>query len=140
MVLCWAVATHSKHVLHASTQLVKLPKTKQIQLLFRATSADFWIQPNREASRVGFGFGSRPCKGDSGKSEWQNILTLDYRSRGFCDHFHYKQNRAFFGIVKISLVQKSWSFVSTPFVHAACVLVDCRASSPKNGHLFRITF
>jgi hypothetical protein len=37
-------------------------------------------------------------------------------------------------------VQKSPSFVLTPLVHAACFLDEVRALSPKNGHIFRITF
>jgi hypothetical protein len=28
----------------------------------------------------------------------------------------------------------------TPLVHAACCLVDCTASTPKMGHIFRVTF
>jgi hypothetical protein len=44
------------------------------------------------------------------------------------------------GIIKISEVQKSRSFVLTPLVHAAFFFIDCWASSPENGHIFRITF
>jgi hypothetical protein len=35
-----------------------LPKTKRITPVSRATSADFWIKPCREANLVGFGFRS----------------------------------------------------------------------------------
>jgi hypothetical protein len=36
-------------------------------------------------------------------------------------------------------LQSQNSFVLTPLVHAACFLVDYRASSPENGHICRIT-
>jgi hypothetical protein len=46
----------------------------------------------------------------------------------------------FLGIIENSVVQRSWSFVLTPLVHAVCFLVDCRASSAKNWHILRSTF
>jgi hypothetical protein len=37
------------------------------------------------------------------------------------------------GIIERSQVQKAWSFVLTPLVHAACFRSNFRASSPKRG-------
>jgi hypothetical protein len=71
--------------------------------MYRATSVNFWIKkPIREANRVGFGF----CK----RRLWnarliKKILTSEYVSRGYWDHFDNKRKPAFsLGIVEIPRV------------------------------------